>query len=132
MKIRPQNVVCATLVALLFLQAPFSAAQATTQPGAVGNAVIWTDPGDVRSKDLFWGAGDEKHQPQLPVVFEEEDRHGTYPKFDVRDANGAQIIADASADSLLGVLHRGRCYATEITRDSLTALRLEAHFDDRH
>jgi len=50
--------------------------------------VLWSDPGDIRSKNLFWGAGGEDHQPKLPVEFEREDLHGTSPKFDVHDAAG--------------------------------------------
>jgi len=50
------------------------------------NDVLWTDPGDVRSLDLFWGPGGKEHQPQPPVTFLEEDMHGTSPKFEVRDS----------------------------------------------
>ena len=89
--------VLAALPALLFVQVPLGAAQA--QPGAAGNAVIWTDPGDIRSKNLYWGAGDEKHQPQLPVTFEAEDKHGTYTKFDVRDANGTKWRAKLGVEA---------------------------------
>jgi hypothetical protein len=64
------------------------AAQQQRQPGVVGNAVIWTDPGDIRSRDLYWGPGGEKRQPAPPVEFLEEDRHASYPKFDVRDSAG--------------------------------------------
>jgi hypothetical protein len=56
--------------------------EASTKP------VLWADPGDIRAKNMFWGPGGEKHQPQLPVEFEKEDRHGTSPKFDVHDAAG--------------------------------------------
>ena len=49
---------------------------------------------------------------------------------DLKDMRGAYIIADASSDSLVSYLRRGRCFAGPIRRDSLEALRLEAHFDD--
>jgi hypothetical protein len=55
--------------------------------GEQGRA-IWTDPGDIKSKDLFNGPGGEKHLPQLPVKFLKEDMHGHNSKFDVEDANG--------------------------------------------
>ena len=51
-------------------------------------AAIWTDPGDIRSKDLFNGPGGEEHRPQLPVRFLKEDTQGHNSKFDVEDANG--------------------------------------------
>lgn len=46
---------------------------------------------------------------------------------DIRNYSRAYRIAEASADSLVQLQRRMRCYASEITRDSLTALRLEAH-----
>jgi len=52
--------------------------------------VLWTDPGDIRSRNLYWGPGGEDRQPQLPVEFLQEDRHGTSPKFDVRDSAGTK------------------------------------------
>lgn len=55
------------------------------QPNA--ESFIWRDPGDIRSRNLFWGPGGEKHQPKPPFSFVEEDMHGTSPKFDVRDSN---------------------------------------------
>src|SRR6185369_11486394 len=47
--------------------------------------ILWSDPGDIHSKNLFWGPGGEKNQPKLPVEFKQEDRGGTSPKFEVRD-----------------------------------------------
>lgn len=59
-----------------------------SQSWAAEGPILWSDPGDIRSKNLFWGAGGEAHQPKLPVVFEEEVRGGTSPKFEVHDAAG--------------------------------------------
>lgn len=52
------------------------------------NATIWHDPGDIGSLDMTYGQGGPKHLPQGPYVFVAEDKNGTNPKFDVRDANG--------------------------------------------
>jgi hypothetical protein len=51
-------------------------------------AVLWTNPTDIPSRDLFNGPGGKKHQPPTKFTFLEEDLHGTNPKFDVRDENG--------------------------------------------
>ena len=99
MKTDTRKPVRLTFFAFLLLQAVFAAAQATPQPVTAGNAVVWTDPGDIRSKNLFWGEGGEKHQPEPPVVFEAEDRHGTYPKFDVRDAKGTKWRAKLGVEA---------------------------------
>lgn len=74
---------------MLLLALAGAAAGQTRHPSAEPGAqsVIWSNPGDIRSLDLFWGPGGEEHQPQPPFEFVEEDMHGTSPKFDVRDSN---------------------------------------------
>jgi hypothetical protein len=57
---------------------------------AVHNASIWRDPGDISSKDMFYGAGGQDGQPAPPFSFISEDMNGTNPKFDVHDANGTK------------------------------------------
>ena len=59
-------------------------------------------PGDIRSLNLFWGPGGEKHQPQPPVAFVEEDMHGTSPKFDVRDSNDKKWKAKLGLEAKAG------------------------------
>jgi hypothetical protein len=54
-------------------------------PKPSATAVLWTDPGDIHGRNLYWGIGGEDHQPKLPVEFVKEDTAGTNPKFDVRD-----------------------------------------------
>jgi hypothetical protein len=76
------------VVTVLVLVATAAASAQTSQAAKPGtDTVIWQDPGDIPSLNLFWGPGGEKHQPQPPVAFVEEDMHGTSPKFDVRDSN---------------------------------------------
>ena len=53
-----------------------------------GPAVIWSDPGDISSRNLLYGSGSEKDQPHSPMIFEKEDMKGTNPKLDVRDQSG--------------------------------------------
>ena len=47
--------------------------------------VLWVDPADIQSRDLFYGPGGQKDQPQPPFTFVEEDMSGTNPKYVVRD-----------------------------------------------
>ena len=51
-------------------------------------AVLWVDPGDIRSRDLFYGPGGQDGQPKPPFKFVGEDEKGHNPKFDVRDGQG--------------------------------------------
>jgi hypothetical protein len=65
-----------------------------TQPvGTTGAAdaarVLWSDPGPVASRDLYWGPGSEARAPKSPFTFVEEDTSGTQPKIIVTDSAGA-------------------------------------------
>jgi hypothetical protein len=55
-------------------------------PQTAHSAVLWSDPGDIKSRDLFHGPGGQKDEPRLPARFLEEDREGNSPKFVVEDA----------------------------------------------
>src|SRR5258706_11848427 len=72
---------------LLAAIGPFSAA-VEHKKAVDKNLILWTDPGDIKSKNLFYGPGGQEDQPKLPVTFVEEDANGHSPKFDVRDAAG--------------------------------------------
>jgi hypothetical protein len=50
--------------------------------------VLWHDPGNIRSRNLLFGAGGRENQPQGPFTFVKEDEGGSNPKFVVRDRNG--------------------------------------------
>lgn len=54
--------------------------------------VIWQDPGDVASLNLFYGAGGKEHAPDPDgkYAFVKEDMGGTSPKFDVTDEQGVE------------------------------------------
>lgn len=56
--------------------------------GAIHNASLWREPGDIAGKDLFYGEGGQDGRPVAPFKFIGEDMNGTNPKFDVKDANG--------------------------------------------
>ncbi len=48
-------------------------------------AVLWREPTDIGSRNLFYGPGGEQHQPHGPFAFVEEDLNGSNPKYVVRD-----------------------------------------------
>src|SRR5437868_2692531 len=72
----------ALLIVLVAVRSAGAQNQATTK------AVVWIAPGNIHTKNLYWGPGGEEGRPKLPVEFEKEDIHGTSPKFDVHDAEG--------------------------------------------
>jgi len=61
------------------------------KPG-VGNApaVLWREPTDIQSRNLFYGPGGSEHQPHGKLSFIEEKFNGVNPKFDVHDEDGTR------------------------------------------
>ncbi len=55
-----------------------------------GPAVLWRDPVDITSRNLYYGPGGKAHEPSGTFTFEKEDRGGSNPKFDVIDQNGVK------------------------------------------
>ncbi len=55
-------------------------------------AVLWSDPGEVRKRDLANGPGGASNHPRAPFEFVEEELSGTSPKVKVKDANGSTWI----------------------------------------
>jgi hypothetical protein len=51
-------------------------------------ATLWRNPGDIRTRNLYYGSGGEAHQPHGTFTFVKEDLDGTNPKFVVRDDSG--------------------------------------------
>ena len=55
-----------------------------------GTPVLWRDPVDIASRNLYDGPGGKAHEPHGTFRFEKEDMQGTSPKFDVIDENGVK------------------------------------------
>lgn len=51
-------------------------------------AVLWRNPGDIKSRNLLYGPGSPELAPVPPFTFIEESKKGESPKFDVEDARG--------------------------------------------
>src|ERR1700750_149599 len=75
---------------LILLALCFSPLAAQGEDALRQAPILWNDPGDVRSKDLFNGPGGKEDRPQLPVKFLEEDKSGHNSKFDVEDSAGVK------------------------------------------
>jgi hypothetical protein len=79
------------LTVVLAFPSPWAIAEPPRAAAAARpNAILWQDPGDIKSRDLFYGPGGKQEQPQEPLTFEKEDKGGTNPKFDVRDHAGTK------------------------------------------
>jgi hypothetical protein len=80
------------VVLTLALCAGTTKLSAQTQVGTAGTTDpvprLWSDPGAIASRDLYWGMGGELRVPKPPFTFVEEKDGGTQPKIVVTDANG--------------------------------------------
>jgi hypothetical protein len=66
-----------------------------SRPAPVENAqsktgVLWSEPTDIGSRNLFYGPGGEQDQPHPPFTFIEEDLNGSNPKYVVRDRDNVK------------------------------------------
>ncbi len=61
-----------------------------TKTTGEGPAVLWHDPQDISTRNLFYGPGGEADQPQGTLTFVKEDMEGSNPKFDATDQNGTK------------------------------------------
>src|SRR5207248_2548778 len=52
--------------------------------------ILWRNPSDLASRDLFYGPGGRTHAPRGVFTFVKEDLGGTNPKFTVSDADGVK------------------------------------------
>src|SRR5688572_20364811 len=78
-------------------------ASAVASSQSARKAVLWTDPGPVASRDLFWGNGSQDRAPKPPFTFLKEDTDGTQPKVQVRDAAGREWTAKFGEEVHSGV-----------------------------
>jgi hypothetical protein len=89
MSVRTNPLVSCLLVMGLTLPIIWAAKKHNYTESAAGeHALLWRDPVDIASRDLFYGPGGPNHQPHGPYTFVKEDLDGTNPKFVVRDREG--------------------------------------------
>jgi hypothetical protein len=60
------------------------------ETSSTSRAVLWHDPADITTRDLYYGPGGKKHAPNGTFTFVKEDLNGTNPKFDVVDGDGVK------------------------------------------
>jgi hypothetical protein len=61
--------------------------------------VLWRQPANIDSRDLFYGPGGKEHAPHGKFTFVEEDTSGTNPKFDVVDEDGLKWRVKLGAEA---------------------------------
>jgi len=94
--------VASLVSALVVITGCAASAQVTPRP-ADRTAVLWTDPGSIAARDLFWGNGSAARAPKPPFTFVAEDTDGTQPKVIVRDAAGREWSAKFGEEVHAGI-----------------------------
>src|SRR2546430_15526282 len=61
-------------------------------------AIIWEDPGDIKSKNLFYGPGSKQDAPHGTFKFGKEDDHAHSPTLDAEDQSGKKSRATPRAE----------------------------------
>ena len=97
---------------LLSFSLVFALLTAQSAGSEQSNGLIWTDPGAIASKDLYWGRGSQGRAPKPPFAFVEENLKGTTPKLVVKDAAGVmwdvkfdvEAHSDVAANRLMWAL----------------------------
>jgi hypothetical protein len=124
------------LVLLVASSCGLSSAENKKEKAKPGNApaVLWREPVDIRSRNLFYGQGGKAHVPAGPFVYEREKLKGVNPKFDVRDPDGVRwgvkLGKEARPETAAGRLVWAAGYFTdeyyylpEITLNGVPSLR---------
>lgn len=65
-------------------------ASAREEAARRGPDVLWRQPADIASRNLFYGPGGERDAPHSVFTFVKEDLKGTNPKIVVRDEHGVK------------------------------------------
>lgn len=60
------------------------------ESGGAKTVVLWQNPADIASRNLYYGPGGKAHEPHGTFTFVKEDLDGTNPKFVVRDEDGTK------------------------------------------
>ena len=64
--------------------------KAKTKIARSGPELLWRNPENITSRNLYYGPGGKDREPHTTVTFVKEDFNGTNPKFDVIDQGGVK------------------------------------------
>jgi hypothetical protein len=112
--------ICLSMILALSFAVSASGQKSKKKDAATGTPVLWQDPGDISTRDLFLGPGGQEMQPDLSHVTFIEDQTGGYSKkYRVQDGAGrtwvAKIDKEAQPETAATRLLWAIGYKTEIT-----------------
>jgi hypothetical protein len=92
---KKRSAISLVLLALLTLHSVYAASikeskKPTSKEEVTAPAVLWRNPTDITSRNLFYGPGGKEHEPHTHFTFIKEDLDGTNPKYVLRDEDGVK------------------------------------------
>jgi hypothetical protein len=116
---RPNKLTGIALLTILVLNSSLSIALQKKDKVRQGTPVLWREPSDISSRDLYLGAGGEAMKPDLSkVTFVKDKKGGHSTKYEVRDGAGRRWVAklgkEAQSDTAANRLLWAVGYVTEI------------------
>jgi hypothetical protein len=115
-------IVLVVIVPLLLAPSDLTANKKKPKPKAVpvGTPLLWKEPRDIASRDLYLGPGGEAMKPDLSLVtFLSDETRGYSKRFRVRDGSGREWITkmgkEAQPDTVASRLIWAMGYFTDTT-----------------
>ena len=132
-------------VALLIPSIETGLAKSKKKPAPTGTPILWREPNDISSRDLFLGPGGTSMRPDLRrITFIKEEKGGYSKKYRVRDGSGREWVVkigkEAQSETSAIRLLWGVGYLTEVNylvprvripgKGTFTNVRFEARPDE--
>ena len=107
-------------IILLLSVSSLSFADKKAKKNVRGTPVLWREPVDIQSRNLYWGPGGQQMKPDLRrITFIKEEKGGYSTKYRVRDGSGREWVAkvskEAQSETAATRLMWGVGYHAEIT-----------------
>lgn len=92
--------VCVVVAGISLIAAGIQNKPKPTGQGTLGTPILWREPSDIASRNLFLGNGSEAMKPNLNrVTLIEEKESASSPKFRVRDGSGREWSVKVGGES---------------------------------
>ena len=87
-------ILVALILSLTSLDTGLVSAKKKKKEVLTGTPVLWRQPTNIRSRDLFLGPGGAEMRPDLRrITFVKEEKGGYSKKYRIRDGSGRQWVA---------------------------------------
>ncbi|HVG19693.1 MAG TPA: hypothetical protein VNI02_11625 [Blastocatellia bacterium] len=87
-------------IILVFSLSSYALADKKDEKAVRGTPVLWREPVNIASRNLYWGPGGEAMKPDLRrITFIKEEKGGYSTKYRVRDGSGREWVAKVGKEA---------------------------------